>query len=139
MSPNVAPAAMGSHALLISAATMLVRVGWVFTATYLPRFFFPPLRRWDPYPDWREVVIGDGPRVEVVVEATAFLKHMVRNIVGTLVEVAHGRRAPDSLAALLEGRDRTRAGPTAPPHGLVLDEVFYLPGNSDPRSDGSDE
>ena len=84
-------------------------------------------------------IIGDGPRVEVVVEATAFLKHMVRNIAGTLVEVAHGRRAPDSLQALLEGRDRTRAGPTAPPHGLVLDEVFYLPGNSDPRSDGSDE
>jgi tRNA pseudouridine38-40 synthase len=75
----------------------------------------------------------EGPRLDLVVEATAFLKHMVRNIVGTLVEVGHGRRDPESLVALLEGRDRTRAGPTAPAHGLVLDEVFYLPGNADPR------
>jgi len=51
------------------------------------------------------------------------------------VEIAHGRRPGDSLPALLEGRDRTRAGPTAPPHGLVLDEVFYLPGNADPREE----
>lgn len=75
----------------------------------------------------------------VVVEATAFLKHMVRNIVGTLVEVGHGRRAPGSIASLLESRDRTLAGPTAPPHGLVLDEVFYLPGNADPRAQPEDE
>jgi tRNA pseudouridine38-40 synthase len=76
-----------------------------------------------------------GPLLEIAVEATAFLKHMVRNIAGTLVEVGHARRAPDSLAALLEGRDRSRAGPTAPAHGLVLDEVFYLPGNADPRAE----
>jgi len=43
------------------------------------------------------------------------------------------------LAALLEGRDRTQAGPTAPAHGLVLDEVFYLPGNADPRHEVDDE
>src|SRR5438094_147953 len=79
-----------------------------------------------------------GRRLELVVEATAFLKHMVRNIVGTLVEVGHGRREAGSLTALLEGRDRTLAGPTAPPHGLVLDEVFYLPGNSDPKQDLED-
>ena len=76
-----------------------------------------------------------GPSIRITVEATAFLKHMVRNIVGTLVEVGHGRRPPDSLPALLEGRDRKRAGPTAPAHGLVLDEVFYLPGNVDPREE----
>jgi tRNA pseudouridine38-40 synthase len=75
-----------------------------------------------------------GPRIELVLEATAFLKHMVRNIVGTLVELGHGRREADSLPALLEGRDRTQAGPTAPAHGLVLDEVFYLPGNADPST-----
>ncbi len=75
----------------------------------------------------------------MIVEATAFLKHMVRNIVGTLVEVAHGRRSAESLAALLEGRDRTRAGPTAPAHGLCLDEVFYLPGNADPRTDEAED
>jgi tRNA pseudouridine38-40 synthase len=59
------------------------------------------------------------------VEATAFLKHMVRNIVGTLVEVGLGQRAPDSLADVLAGRDRTRAGATAPPHGLTLVAVRY--------------
>jgi len=76
-----------------------------------------------------------GSRVDLVVEATAFLKHMVRNIVGTLVEVGHGRRDPDSLPALLAGRDRALAGPTAPAHGLCLEEVFYLPGNTDPREE----
>jgi tRNA pseudouridine38-40 synthase len=81
----------------------------------------------------------DGARVDLVLEATAFLKHMVRNVVGTLVEVGHGRRGADSLPALLEGRDRTRAGPTAPAHGLVLEEVFYLPGNADPRQQEPDD
>src|SRR5207248_1259335 len=84
-------------------------------------------------------ILQSGQRIDVIVEATAFLKHMVRNIVGTLVEVGHGRRDARSLAALLEGRDRTRAGPTAPAHGLVLDEVSYLPGNADPRQDFEDE
>lgn len=59
------------------------------------------------------------------VEATAFLRHMVRNIVGTLVEVGRGLRAAASFEQLLEARDRTRAGPTAPPHGLYLLEVKY--------------
>ncbi|HUJ25472.1 MAG TPA: tRNA pseudouridine(38-40) synthase TruA [Myxococcales bacterium] len=80
-------------------------------------------------------IAADGQRVDLVVEATAFLKHMVRNIVGTLVEVGHGRRAAASIGALLESRDRTLAGPTAPPHGLCLDEVFYLPGNANPREE----
>jgi tRNA pseudouridine38-40 synthase len=64
---------------------------------------------------------------------------MVRNIVGTLVEVGHGTRSPHSIAQLLESRDRTRAGPTAPPHGLVLDEVFYLPGDADPHAQDEDD
>lgn len=59
------------------------------------------------------------------IEATAFLKHMVRNIIGTLVEVGLGERAPETIAALIAGRDRTHAGATAPPHGLVLVAVRY--------------
>jgi tRNA pseudouridine38-40 synthase len=59
------------------------------------------------------------------IEATAFLRHMVRNIVGTLVEVGHSLRTPESFAEVLAGRDRTRAGSTAPAHGLYLMEVKY--------------
>jgi tRNA pseudouridine38-40 synthase len=71
-------------------------------------------------------VIGDGRgTVEVVAEATAFVKHMVRNLVGTLVEVGLGKRPPAWAGEVLAGRDRTRAGPTAPPQGLCLEEVFY--------------
>jgi tRNA pseudouridine38-40 synthase len=65
------------------------------------------------------------PQLVYRIEATAFLKHMVRNVVGTLVEVGRGERAADEMAALLAGRDRTRAGATAPPHGLVLTAVRY--------------
>jgi tRNA pseudouridine38-40 synthase len=72
-----------------------------------------------------EVLGEPGGRLEVVVEATAFVKHMVRNIVGTLVEVGEGKRSPASIPELLGARDRTRAGPTAPPQGLYLEEVFY--------------
>lgn len=70
-------------------------------------------------------VTREGEEVVLRVEATAFLKHMVRNLAGTLVDVGIGRRSPASLAALLASRDRTQAGQTAPPHGLCLDEVFY--------------
>ena len=59
------------------------------------------------------------------VEANAFLKHMVRAIVGTLVEVGTGAVAPDEVAAILASRDRARAGATAPPQGLVLVAVAY--------------
>lgn len=59
------------------------------------------------------------------VEATAYLRHMVRNIVGTLVEVGRGERTPAGFAELLRAKDRTQAGPTAPSHGLFLMEVKY--------------
>ncbi len=60
------------------------------------------------------------------IEATAFLRHMVRNIVGTLVEIGGRQRSPD-LHALLARRDRTQAGATAPAHGLCLTAVRYAP------------
>jgi tRNA pseudouridine38-40 synthase len=73
-------------------------------------------------------VLGEaGGRLDLVFEATAFVRHMIRNIVGTLVEVGQGKRAPGSMPALLASLDRRKAGPTAPPQGLCLEEVFYPP------------
>ena len=60
------------------------------------------------------------------VEGTAFLKHMVRNLVGTLVEVGRGKEKVAWVEEVLRSRDRTQAGPTAPPQGLTLLEVQYL-------------
>lgn len=59
------------------------------------------------------------------VEANAFLKHMVRTIVGTLVRVGTRDLPPEAMAEILAGRDRTRAGANAPPQGLVLVAVVY--------------
>lgn len=71
--------------------------------------------------DFRE----EGEDLIISFDATAFLKQMVRNLVGTLVEVGRGRRPSSSILTLLKTADRTAAGPTAPPQGLCLHEVFY--------------
>jgi len=76
------------------------------------------------------VEVGAILRIEV--EGTAFLKHMVRNLVGSLVEVGRGKRAPEWIAQVLEAKDRTLAGPTAPAHGLTLVEVTYRAGPRPP-------
>ena len=62
---------------------------------------------------------------QFLIAGNGFLRHMVRNIVGTLVEVGQGRRTPEEFGQLLAARNRILAGPTAPAHGLVLQEVFY--------------
>ena len=59
------------------------------------------------------------------IAGTGFLRHMVRNIVGTLVDIGRGRRPVDDVAAILASRDRSRAAATAPAHGLVLWAVEY--------------
>ncbi len=66
---------------------------------------------------------GDFWHFEIT--ANAFLQHMVRILVGTLLEVGRGRRQAESLADILASRDRRQAGKTAPPHGLCLVEVHY--------------
>jgi tRNA pseudouridine38-40 synthase len=65
--------------------------------------------------------------VIVRLEADGFLRHMVRAIVGTLVEVGERRRDETSTVALLESGDRAESGATAPAHGLVLVRVMYAP------------
>lgn len=59
------------------------------------------------------------------VSADAFMRGMVRVLVGTMLEVSSGRRAPEDFVALLDGAPRTAAGETAPPHGLYLESVGY--------------
>ena len=59
------------------------------------------------------------------IRADAFMRSMVRVLVGTMLEVASGRRTPEEFAALLLGAPRTAAGDTAPPHGLYLESVGY--------------
>jgi tRNA pseudouridine38-40 synthase len=63
--------------------------------------------------------------IQVIAEGQAFLRHMVRNLVGTLVEVGKGRLPPAEVEAILASRDRSRAGPTAPARGLTLDHIEY--------------
>ncbi len=66
-----------------------------------------------------------GDLLSIQVYADRFLKHMVRAIVGTLVEVGHGKRQPESLTDILAAKDRRIAGRTAPPQGLFLVRVDY--------------
>lgn len=66
-----------------------------------------------------------GQLLRYEVTGTGFLRHMVRAIAGTLVDIGRGRRCAGAIAAILASRDRTRAGMNAPAHGLMLWEVGY--------------
>jgi tRNA pseudouridine38-40 synthase len=68
-----------------------------------------------------------GDRVDFVVRANAFLHHMVRNLVGTLVYVGKGKHPPQWAGEVLESRDRARAAPTFGAEGLYLEKVEYEP------------
>lgn len=66
-----------------------------------------------------------GKVVHITFEADGFLYHMVRNLVGTMLEVGQGRQSLDWLEKVVASGDRRQAGPTAPARGLILDEVKY--------------
>ena len=89
------------------------------------------LTRAPGWPAWSPVS-GDepdgnagGPFLSIEVTGDGFLYNMVRAIAGTLAEVGQGKRPPGDLKTLIDSRDRTRAGPTAPPQGLYLVRVDY--------------
>jgi len=70
-------------------------------------------------------VAETGGEITVTVQGDGFLYNMVRNIVGTLVEIGRGRWGPSRIDRIIETRDRREAGPTAPPDGLTMVCVHY--------------
>jgi tRNA pseudouridine38-40 synthase len=72
-----------------------------------------------------EWVDGEDAILSFWIEADAFMRNMVRALVGTMLEVASGQRTPDRFAELLRGAGREEAGETAPAHGLYLASVRY--------------
>ena len=74
---------------------------------------------------WRSEWRSNGDLLTYEVSGDGFLRHMVRALVGTLVEIGRGWRQPADIAALLSGASRADAGPTAPPQGLFLVSVDY--------------
>jgi len=70
-------------------------------------------------------IVQHGPRIVVQLTANAFLHHMVRNIMGALVQVGQGREPVDYVLRLLAAKDRTQGAPTFAPDGLYLTDVTY--------------
>ncbi len=74
---------------------------------------------------WQLTVDRTDQLITITLSADGFLYNMARTIVGTLIEVGRGKLSPEDFREILESRDRSRAGPTAPPQGLCLLEVHY--------------
>ncbi|MBI3358483.1 MAG: tRNA pseudouridine(38-40) synthase TruA [Nitrospirae bacterium] len=73
----------------------------------------------------RIAIFEKGEQIQITLTASHFLRYMVRNIVGLLVEIGRGKRDANTIGAILDGKDRRLAGITAPPHGLFLIKVKY--------------
>lgn len=84
---------------------------------------------------YRCEVCPQGREIHVTVQGNGFLYNMVRNIVGTLIEIGRGRWTPSQIDTILQTRDRAQAGPTAPPDGLRMVCVHYRPEDLQARCD----
>ena len=70
-------------------------------------------------------IISHGDEIQLHASAISFLHNQIRNITGTLVQVGRGKWHPDDVKTALEAQDRAKAGPTAPPHGLYLNQISF--------------
>ncbi len=70
-------------------------------------------------------LIRNNNNIEIIFLGTGFMKYMVRNMVGTLIEIGEGKKKSEDLINILKKEDRTKAGVTAEPQGLYLNNVFY--------------
>jgi tRNA pseudouridine38-40 synthase len=76
---------------------------------------------------WRRQAVTEGALLVYHVRGSGFLHHMVRNLVGTMLDVGRGYRRVDEIPAMIAARSRAAAGPTAPARGLFLHSVEYPP------------
>lgn len=76
-------------------------------------------------PEMPGVTSSNGRLLRFEVTGTGFLRHMVRAIVGTLVDIGRGQLQVEDMVAIIASADRGRAGQTAPPQGLMLWKVSY--------------
>lgn len=112
---------LGEHDFAAFQASGAPRATTVRTITHSEWFAEPPDQRFDT-----EDEVGTfGQRWYYEVEGNGFLYNMVRNIVGTMLEVARGRRSVAWIDEVLQSRNRSRAGATAPANGLTLVRVHY--------------
>ena len=70
-------------------------------------------------------VYREGPEIVIGVEGDGFLYNMIRILAGTLIDMGRGAKAPESMSTILGSLDRAKAGPTAPPQGLMLVRIRY--------------
>ncbi|PID77240.1 MAG: tRNA pseudouridine(38-40) synthase TruA [Deltaproteobacteria bacterium] len=71
----------------------------------------------------------NGEHLTILIQGDGFLRHMVRNIAGTLIEAGRGKRSVEDFSRVLAARNRAESGSTAPACGLFLEQVFYEQGS----------